>query len=361
MSDPLKTLFRERFSGHEVDVPDGAWEHIQGQLSAGGGTEALRETMQRKFNAHEVDVDPSAWAHISGQLGHGAVAGTSFGTAWLAAGVGAVAITAGLLWWNATDKVPLAQATGQTSTAPSRDPAMVHQPVPEPEEAMVVSGTSATIPAPGTGAAKQATLPMAAEQIHNDQVTGSVESAPEGLHDPGKVTQAASGAGMAAPPQEKQLPQQNTEVAQAQQGPVAVQHEPQTQPAPTKPQPAPGQEGGLVQPEQPASGLPEKPAHDPFANEAENDIFIPNVFSPQGDGVNDKLKIVANGYARAEVRVVSAKTGTLVFESNDLGNMWDGRLANGNIAEEGYYRCVVLLTDAAGHTHVKTEVVRLYR
>lgn len=117
----------------------------------------------------------------------------------------------------------------------------------------------------------------------------------------------------------------------------------------------------MVEPEYPATMVPENPAHDPFANEVVNDIFIPNVFSPQGDGVNDKLKIVANGYERAEVRVVSAKTGTLVFESNDLGNMWDGRLASGNIAEEGYYRCVVLLTDATGQTRVKTEVVRLYR
>ena len=41
--------------------------------------------------------------------------------------------------------------------------------------------------------------------------------------------------------------------------------------------------------------------------------------------------------------------------------MWDGRLSNGNFAEEGYYKCVVLLTDTNGRPRVKSEVVRLFR
>jgi len=103
MSDQLTDLLRERFTGHEMNVPPGAWEHVSGQLAANASGESLREGLQDKFRGHEVEVDPSAWANISGQLGQGAAAGTSFSTGWLAAGVAAVAVTATVLLWNSGD------------------------------------------------------------------------------------------------------------------------------------------------------------------------------------------------------------------------------------------------------------------
>ena len=90
-------------------------------------------------------------------------------------------------------------------------------------------------------------------------------------------------------------------------------------------------------------------------------IFIPNIFTANNDGVNDKLVIVADEHSKAEVHIVSAITGNLVFHSNDLNNMWDGLLPNGNIAPEGQYVCVVMFTDMEGHLHRGRMAVQLYR
>ena len=61
------------------------------------------------------------------------------------------------------------------------------------------------------------------------------------------------------------------------------------------------------------------------------------------------------------VRVFSAQTGALVFQTDDLARKWDGRLPNGNFAEEGNYQCVVNWADREGHSHSKNVTVRLFR
>lgn len=351
MTDPIKNLFRERMAGHEVDVPEGTWEHIQGQLTGGLSGEALRERLQEQFSTHEVHVDPSAWAHISGQLGHAAAVGTSFSTAWIAAGASAIALTAGLIWWSGTSNPP-------TASRPETPATELRQNTPSTEPATTVALETGT----GNQAVEPATIPV-------PRSVGTEPGRTAHVVDP-----AAPGAEQLETGRSEPVANVAPSMVIVEQSPIEAETEkPAVQPIATavqSPAPTATQQGGTpapaIQREEPAGT--ETPvteqevlADDPFAHEAATDIFIPNVFSPQGDGVNDKLKIVANGYERAEVRVVSAKTGTQVFESNDLARMWDGRLANGNIAEEGYYRCVVLLTDADGRTRIKTEVVRLYR
>lgn len=52
-------------------------------------------------------------------------------------------------------------------------------------------------------------------------------------------------------------------------------------------------------------------------------IFIPNAFSPNGDGKNDKLFVRANGIADFYFAVYN-RWGQLVFETADLNIGWDG-------------------------------------
>ena len=67
-------------------------------------------------------------------------------------------------------------------------------------------------------------------------------------------------------------------------------------------------------------------------------IFIPNVFSPNGDGVNDALEtFVAVDQAILEYRFsVFNRWGTTVFSSNDFNTTWDGTFA-GQDLESGVY------------------------
>ncbi len=55
------------------------------------------------------------------------------------------------------------------------------------------------------------------------------------------------------------------------------------------------------------------------------DIFIPNVFTPNGDGTNDEWKMFGNlpGIKQIQVMVFN-RIGEKVFESNDINFGWDG-------------------------------------
>src|SRR5690606_1275839 len=313
--------------------------------------DALRGALQEKFRAHEVDVDPSAWSGISAQLGHGAAAGGALGTAWIAAGLAAVAITAAaLLWPGQPEKTPAPQPVQEQLVQALPPP----PPAPDTTEAAPVQES-----APKQQKAIPQPRPETAPAPRREQPVRTVR--------PAQPEQAESGASMA---------EAAGKAARTAPGPPPAERAVQAVPEPgvkvnipessTKEE-APAEHRGHAQqasqqnarPADPESETPSSP--DPFRADEETGIFIPNVFSPQGDGVNDLLKIVAKDYEKADVRIFAAKGDAVVFRSNDLGQMWDGRLPNGNIAEEGYYRCIVILTNADGSTRVKTEVVRLYR
>ena len=64
---------------------------------------------------------------------------------------------------------------------------------------------------------------------------------------------------------------------------------------------------------------------------------IPNVFSPNGDGVNDKFVILIDNEQLYSLTILG-KDGNLVFESNDKNNQWDGRdYKTGAVCQAGTY------------------------
>lgn len=60
------------------------------------------------------------------------------------------------------------------------------------------------------------------------------------------------------------------------------------------------------------------------------DIFIPNVFSPNGDGINDQFAV----HASTDIQIVdfqmviADRLGNIVFTSNSMDQTWDGRMQN---------------------------------
>lgn len=71
------------------------------------------------------------------------------------------------------------------------------------------------------------------------------------------------------------------------------------------------------------------------------DLFLPNVFSPNGDEINDTLELVGKTEAIEEISFrIYTSSGFNVFDLTDtkdsLGK-WDGTLPNGNPAPEGIY------------------------
>lgn len=65
-------------------------------------------------------------------------------------------------------------------------------------------------------------------------------------------------------------------------------------------------------------------------------VFIPNTFTPNGDGTNDVLYVRSRTLAQVESFRIFDRWGAMIYEGKDLEHGWDGT-ANGTPAEQGVY------------------------
>ena len=65
-------------------------------------------------------------------------------------------------------------------------------------------------------------------------------------------------------------------------------------------------------------------------------IYVPNVFTPNGDRINDVLAIAATNIASLEVLIFN-RWGEQVTELKRVGEVWDGRSISGNPVADGTY------------------------
>ena len=65
-------------------------------------------------------------------------------------------------------------------------------------------------------------------------------------------------------------------------------------------------------------------------------IFVPNTFTPNGDGTNDKLYVRSKTLSHLEYFQLFNRWGAIVFETNSVSDGWDGYI-NGKLAEVGTY------------------------
>ncbi|MBN8702706.1 MAG: gliding motility-associated C-terminal domain-containing protein [Bacteroidetes bacterium] len=77
--------------------------------------------------------------------------------------------------------------------------------------------------------------------------------------------------------------------------------------------------------------------------EEPQELLIPNVFSPNNDGVNDFYTLTTVGYSNFNLKIFN-RWGVLVFESVDTTKHWDGKI-NGTEASDGTYYYILSVTD----------------
>lgn len=70
--------------------------------------------------------------------------------------------------------------------------------------------------------------------------------------------------------------------------------------------------------------------------EGEVGIRVPNVFSPNGDGVNDVLEVFTSGITALDMAIYN-RWGQLVARVERVGQVWDGRTLAGEKVPEGTY------------------------
>ncbi len=90
-------------------------------------------------------------------------------------------------------------------------------------------------------------------------------------------------------------------------------------------------------------------------------IYIPNIFSPNGDGINDEWIYVAENISFLEVEVYD-RQGSRVFFSRTAGEYWGGFRDRGRYrAQPGVYVYRFEYRDREGRTKKKTGTVTLVR
>ena len=90
-------------------------------------------------------------------------------------------------------------------------------------------------------------------------------------------------------------------------------------------------------------------------------IYIPNSFTPDGDGLNDLFYPVATGAINIEMQIYD-RWGHIVYENKNDAQGWNGSSPNrAYYAPSGVYQYIVVLTDNLGWNFEYTGSVRLIR
>jgi len=91
--------------------------------------------------------------------------------------------------------------------------------------------------------------------------------------------------------------------------------------------------------------------------DCETKIFIPNAFSPNGDGVNDVFSPKGENYTVMQISIFN-RWGEQIYQTNT--SFWDGRI-NEQKVQEGIYIYLITYQDAAGQQkHLKGTLSILY-
>lgn len=86
---------------------------------------------------------------------------------------------------------------------------------------------------------------------------------------------------------------------------------------------------------------------------------IPTVFSPNGDGINDIIKIDGENI-KEFTALVRDSNGNLVFEWKSLEGFWDGRDLNNQLLPQGVYYIVVVAIGEDGENHTIKQRIQLF-
>lgn len=82
----------------------------------------------------------------------------------------------------------------------------------------------------------------------------------------------------------------------------------------------------------------------------DHNYFVPNAFRPYSDGVNASFGPIGDNLFEYSFKMlIFDKTGTMIFETNNIDNLWNGRInGNGAMAEPGVYSWEILTVDKNG-------------
>jgi gliding motility-associated-like protein/uncharacterized repeat protein (TIGR01451 family) len=89
-------------------------------------------------------------------------------------------------------------------------------------------------------------------------------------------------------------------------------------------------------------------------------IYVPDIFTPNGDGINDNIKPICVGISTFKYLKIYNRWGNILFESTDASKGWDGRF-RGQIQPSDSYIWLVEGIDTNGKEIRKTGTLNLIK
>ncbi len=86
-------------------------------------------------------------------------------------------------------------------------------------------------------------------------------------------------------------------------------------------------------------------------------IYVPNSFTPNGDGLNDYFYVQGEAIQTFKMQVFN-RWGDLVFESNEVNKGWDGKF-NGNLVPQGAYVYKLSASSVTGRRTTKEGTINV--
>jgi len=90
------------------------------------------------------------------------------------------------------------------------------------------------------------------------------------------------------------------------------------------------------------------------------ELFMPNAFSPNGDGINDRYELSAAFEINNFNLYIYDRSGQLVFKSTDITHAWTGEM-NGKVLPAGTYTYWLKYMDELNLVHQKKGYILLIR
>ncbi len=94
---------------------------------------------------------------------------------------------------------------------------------------------------------------------------------------------------------------------------------------------------------------------------SENNLRIPNIFTPNGDGINDEFIVSYDGELVKFKIDISNKNGEVIFQSTDINNSWDGKINGNDHATDGVYYYNIIGEDNLGNKIERRGALQLAR
>jgi gliding motility-associated-like protein len=95
--------------------------------------------------------------------------------------------------------------------------------------------------------------------------------------------------------------------------------------------------------------------------QATGEIYIPNAFSPNGDGLNDVYKPVGRDVLSYHLTIYN-RFGQMVFETRDMEEYWTGGYLGGDyFVMDGLYSFILRATDARYNTIERNGMIQVMR